>query len=178
MTTRIVIADEMGKVICGIDGNHGAHHAEQWCARVVADIADRGVPAVAIELHPVEGCDAIRCGVFGNLHRLRAELRTLPDGRREIIGLNLYPEATPRDNVRAKSGAGAGLTKRQAAATPTAVRGALRVIAAPADIANPRAPIRIPHGRMNVPVGEPRTHAEIRHARRAARAAARSPRNP
>jgi hypothetical protein len=178
MATRILITDGNGWPIYGLDGHHGERHAAQWTAEVLATIkAETGIDGIAVELQPAEGGDAVRRGIIGNLHRLRAELRTLPDGRRELIALNRYPDGSPRDS-RAEIGAGRGLTKSQAAATPEAFRGALRVIAAPADIANPRTPIRIRRGRLNVPADQPRTHAEIRHARRAARAAARTPRNP
>lgn len=178
MATRILIIDPFGDPLYGLDGHHGERHAAQWVAEMIDQVRrERGFDPVVVELHPAEGGDACRRGVICQLSRLRAELIALPDGRREMIALNRYPEGNPRDS-RAEIGAGRGLTKSQAAATPEAFRGAIRIISAPDNIANPRSPIKIRRGRLNVPAGEPRTPAEIRQARRAARAAARSPRNP
>lgn len=172
MANRILIIDDAGVPIFGLDGHHGARHAAEWTDTVLAQLAAQGVLAFAVELHPAAGGDDVRRGVISQLARLRAELRTLPDGRRELIGLHRYPDATPGAS-RASVGIGNGLAKGQAAATPLAITGALRVVAAPPGIANPRAPIRIPRGRANVPPEQPRTTDQIRHARRAARAAAR-----
>lgn len=173
MANRILIVDENGTALFGLDGHHGALHAAEWAANMLSLIkAEHGIDCVALEFFPAEGGDATRRGVIGELHRLRAEIRSMPDGRREVLGLHVYPPAARGTGV-ATVGAGRGLLRTQAAATPAAVRGGLRVIAAPESIANPRAPVRIRRGRDNPPPGQPRTPDDIRTARKAQRAARR-----
>lgn len=173
MATRILILTPEGEALAAIDGHHGELHAAQWADTMVARLrSEQGIDAVAVELVPSIGGDDVRRGVVCAIHRVRGELRALPDGRRELIALNLYPE--PRGGSAAATvGAGRGLLKAQAAATPRPILGGIRVVHAPPDVANPRAAVRVRDGRLNPPPGEARTHADLRLARRALRAALR-----
>lgn len=170
MTSRILILDASGVALYGLT-SPSQREAAEWADSVVAGLAAHGIDAIALELQPTEGGDACRRGVLGQLHRLRAELRQLPAGRREVLGLNLYAEGDA--GAHATLGAGRGMPKAQAASTPMPVRGRLRVIAAPAHVTNPRERVMVRRGRANAEPGQPRTIEEHRHARRVARAAAR-----
>lgn len=173
MSNRILILDAAGKAITALDGHHGAAHAANFAATMLSRLHALGIDAVVVEVTPEQGGDAMRRDVIGNLHRLRAEFHRRPDGKRELVGLALFPEATPDERVMAKQGIGAGLGKAQAAATAAPVRGSLRLLAAPGDVHGTRHAIRIPRGRMNPAPGQPRTATEARQARRLARANAR-----
>jgi hypothetical protein len=166
MTSRIVIIENAGAALTAFEGP-SARHAADWAAGKLDELRRAGVTSIAIEWHPAEGGDDAHHDVIHCLHCVRAEMRARPDGTREIIGMLRYPTAV--------AGARGVAAARKAGmlAAPAAVRGALRVLAAPPDIANPRYPIRVPRGRANVPPGQPRTIAEIRAARRAARARSR-----
>ena len=172
MATRILILSPTGEALAAIDGHHGEQHAAGWAASVVDQLRqEHGIEAIAVELSPAVGGDDVRRGVVGAIHRVRAELRALPDGRRELIGLHLYPEPAG-DAPRAQLGVGRGLTKAQAVATPRPILGGVRVVHAPADVANARQPVRVRAGRLNATQGE-HTIEGRRLARRALRAARR-----
>lgn len=170
MATRILILDSDGASICALDGHHGAAHAAHWASTVLQRLAAQGIAATALEIVPEQGGDAIRRGVFGALHRLRAEFHQRPDGKRELVGLVQRAEPEKPHTPRVK-----GLTRTPAPEGLRAIRGSLRLLAAPADILGTRHPLRIPRGRMNTAPGQPRTAEEARIARRAARAAKRKP---
>lgn len=166
MANRIIIFDSAGAALIAMDGHHGSRHASDWTAQVLADFAARGIEAVAVEVIPQEGGDAMRRDVIGALADMRAEFHVLPDGRRELIGLHV--------SRRPATGESPGRAAKAAiASVPEPVRGGVRVLHAPPDVANRRCCIRVGRGRDNPPPGQPRTPADIRTARKAQRAARR-----
>jgi hypothetical protein len=173
MATRILILADDGTALCALDGHHGVAHAGQWAGEMLTRLRAEGIEATVLEIHPEEGGDAMRRGVFGNLHRLRAEFHERPDGARELVGLNVFAEANQAEQRAAKVGAGAGLRLAQAAAPAVAVRGALRLLAAPATVTGTRHPLRLTRGRMEPDPYEPTTIAEARLQRRHDRAQSR-----
>ncbi len=168
MATRIVILDAIGRAVFSLDGHNGQQHAAEWTARTLEWCAQHGISATALEIVPAEGGDAYIKGVHTRLHLLRAEFHSRPDGRRELLSLNLFPEPSARDTSVANTGVGHGLGVAQAAATPAAVRGTLRLLAAPADVHGVRHPLRISNGRMNPLPAQARSMGEPRSARRLA----------
>lgn len=164
MANRILILDNEGAPICAMDGHHGASHAAAWIATTLAHLAEQGIEATVVELHPAQGGDAVRRGVVGNLHRLRMELHARPDGGRELVGLVLHPAASRDDAVVA-----GGLTMRQVAGTATRIEGAVRLLAAPAHVVGDRHPIRISNNRREPGLGATRDPQAARLARRAAK---------
>jgi hypothetical protein len=162
MATRILILDGNGKALYALDGHHGAAHAAAWAQQVQLAANVRGKRLIIAELQPAEGGDAMRRGIVGQLHRLRADWHTRPDGKRELVGLVLDGESAP------------GRVKHTAESMP--VRGHVRLLAAPEDVHGERCGLRIPRGRMNPNPGQARTAAEARQLRRQARANARATR--
>ncbi len=170
MANRILILDSGGTAICALDGHHGAAHAARWAAGMVQRLAEQGIAAAALEIVPEQGGDEIRRGVFGALHRVRAEFHLRPDGQRELVGLVQHPESKPVHEPRAK-----GITPAAAPEGARPIRGGLRLLTAPDDVHGERYAIRIPRGRLNHAPDQPRGHSEARIARRLARAAKRKP---
>ena len=153
MANRILIADTEGRVLYALDGHHGPGHAAAWAATVLAQLQSEGVEAMALEWTPEQGGDDCRCGVIGNIHRLRVELHQRPDGAREIVGLSMFPHVHDTSAQRAGVGAGRGLGQAQAAKPAERVRGGLAVVHAPAAIAGQRRQIRNGNGRLSLPPG-------------------------
>lgn len=162
MADRILIADSNGRTLACMDGHHGAHHAADWVRIVRAEFAAKGIETVALVLHPAAGGDDFRREVLEQAGRVRVVLHARPDGKREIVGLS-RGQGAKNKHGRASVGAAHAVTC------------GLRLLAAPADIYGARHPLRIPRGRANPAPGQPRTDAERRLQRRAARAAKRKP---
>lgn len=105
--------------------------------------AAAGEPVLSFEWLPSRGGDDDR-STIEQIGRHRVELRTRPDGQREIVGA----------------------LARGVAAVP----GTLRLLHAPADVVGMRYSVRVPNGRHHAPL---LSAADARIARRQARAQAR-----
>lgn len=180
MATRLFIVTDAGEVLDALDGHHGNAHALAWALNTLQRRRAEGFTCDALELIPEQGGDIVRRGVVGSIHRLRAQFHRRPDGARELVGLALAPELRPDEPGVAAVGIGRGLGKRQAAAAPLPVRGALRVVVDDS-LPAPASPILAPRARLDrrtrldPPPGAPRTPADRRHARRLQRARERTP---
>lgn len=155
MATRIIAFSPDGTALTALDGHHGSELAARWAALVVEQLAAQGVDAMVVEVEPEQGGDAARSDMIGSLHRLRAETRRTPDGRRELLGLLRLSDAPD--------------ARAAVAATPERVRCGLRLVCAPGEWLTPLRPVRVARGRLS----GGGTPAAARHARRAERAAQR-----
>lgn len=115
MACRIVITDNTGAPLLACDAHHGDDHAAAWVTGALAQLAVAGVEdCLAVEFDPVAGGDASRETIRA-LHEMRVELRTRPDGLREVIGVSAGTQHVARS---------------------------VRVLHAPADVAGPRCTLR------------------------------------
>lgn len=129
MRARFVIFNSAGDSLIGVDGAHGDEHAMRVIAENMAMLRAAGVDPIAVEFDVFEGGNAYLDDLKA-LSSVRAEIRALPDGRREVIDVL-------RHQWRGE---------RQHGSVRTIAR-AVRVIDGPADIANPRAQLhRRPRG--------------------------------
>lgn len=156
MASRIIAFGPTGVALYAIDGHHGSAHGARWAAAVSQQLAGSGIDPIIVEIEPQQGGDAVRREVIGSVHRVRLELRTRPDGLREVLGLLRISDA---DDPRAA-----------VAATPEPIGCGWRVIQAPADVAAPRQPVRVSRGRHADVIVDP---AQARIERQRAKATQR-----
>lgn len=149
MATRILISDSTGAVLSILDGHHGTAHAARWANEMVAMFAAQGIEAIAIELNPELGGDEFRRDVLERAGQIRVELHQRPDGQREITAL------ARRDTLQR-------------------IRGGLRIVAAPSDIAGERPGVRRTRNRLDPEDGAPATNGEARLQRKRLRAQQRA----
>lgn len=129
MRARFVIFNSEGESLIGVDGAHGDEHAMRVIAENMVMLRAAGVDAIAVEFDVFEGGNAY-LDDLKSLSSVRAEIRVLPDGRREVIDVLRHQMHPGR-----KRGGGHTIAR------------AVRVIDGPADIANPRAQLhRRPRG--------------------------------
>lgn len=98
-----------------MDGAHGDEHARAVIEQNVANFTAGGMSPIVVEFDVFEGGDQLMADL-GKLSAVRAEIRALPSGQREVV-----------DVVLRRAGGGVSLAR------------ALRVLHAGDDIANTRA---------------------------------------
>lgn len=104
-----------------MSGHHGTVHAERW----IAGQLDHAPDAIVLALDPALGADAMRAALAG-LDHVRVDWHTLPDGRREIVG------------VYAETASGSA---------HLSIARAVRILAAPPDVAGDRCKL---HGKSRL----------------------------
>lgn len=133
MRTRLVIFSAQGEPMMGIDipSGHGVDRTHSTLEANLRLFVQHGhTDLIVIEFHPRSGADT---ALQHNraLHRMRLSIHTTPQGQREIVDLVHFDG----DSVGA-------MGKREQAAVPTRVAQSFRVLAAPADVINPRFSLR------------------------------------
>ena len=126
MRTRLMIFDSTGKALIGMDSGSGGEHAVAFVRDNLALLATLShTDCVVVEYDPPQGGDAANIDIR-EMASTRAELRQRPDGKTELIGVYR------RDNRRS-------------------IARTLRVVHAPASVANARASIRVANTRETLP---------------------------